>query len=46
MPISEIDSISSMELEALMREYPDWKEQFPEIYEDINPPRLVIISLF
>ena len=29
------------ELEALMKEFPDWKEQFPDIYNQLNPPRYV-----
>ena len=41
MPGSSIDTRTAEELENLMNEFPDWKEQFPEIYQDAYPTRLV-----
>ena len=46
MPASEVDSVTAAELEALMREFPDWKEQFPDIYREVYPQRLVARDLF
>ena len=45
MPVSEVDSVTAAELEALMREFPDWKEEFPDIYKDVYPKRSVICPL-
>ena len=36
---STTSSLNMTELDDLMKEYPDWKEQFPQLYEQANPPR-------
>ncbi len=36
---SVADSLDTDELEKLMAEFPDWKEQFPDIAKDIYPTR-------
>ena len=35
----ELTNEQIRELEVLMKEYPDWKEQFPEIYQQLQQPR-------
>ena len=42
---STTSSLNMMELDELMKEYPDWKQQFPEIYQQANPDRYCKMNL-
>ena len=36
---SEIDSVTAQELDALMKEFPEWAEEFPEIQQQLQVAR-------
>lgn len=33
---SEVDSVTAQELDALMKEFPEWSEEFPEIQQQLQ----------
>jgi len=33
---SEVDSVTAQELDALMKEFPDWADEFPDIQQQLQ----------
>ena len=44
MRTADMDSRAYAELGQLMTEYPDWKQQFPELCAELNPIRCELTS--
>jgi hypothetical protein len=41
--VMDVESKQLAELEQLMSEFPEWRSEFPEIYNSINPKRYDVV---
>ena len=43
---ADMDSAAYAELGTLMREFPDWSKEFPELHAELNPIRYFPMTSF